>query len=220
MKSYLAPDRCGSFFALLIKIFEMASWQVFRFQIESPKIRNPHWWIDILLLDTVVRSCVAKYGREFLLWRIHRRAAEDKTGHQFSFYCYVDDAKTSEITAFVESQKAIEIIQTHGLLRGFSSDIIGEEIEAASDRNWTDPVQKTWPYFIMGVSEMLLHLLDEVRQAPTPSLIESDKSMLQRYYTDLHERVNEVWLHQGSHCFLHHLGALFAYKPIVVVTRF
>ncbi len=35
-------------------------------------------------------------------------------------------------------------------------------LEDTSDRSWSLPVQKSWPFYIMGVSEMWLNLIREV----------------------------------------------------------
>jgi hypothetical protein len=100
-----------------------------------------------------------------------------------------------------------------------TSAVTKSKIEDTSDAKWSPPVQKAWPYFIMGVSEMWLRLIQDAR-----GQIQGDKSSESLSETlDTYRQVNtkivETWRDEGRHAFLHHLNALFGYEPLVVYER-
>ncbi|WP_006786116.1 hypothetical protein [Thiorhodospira sibirica] len=87
------------------------------------------------------------------------------------------------------------------------------EIEDTSDRNWTPEMQRAWPPFIMGVSELWLGLIAEYQQDP-----ELPKDALARYQA-LSDTLDQLWRHQGGHALIHHLSAIFAYREVDIIRR-
>ena len=74
-------------------------------------------------------------------------------------------------------------------------------------------VQKTWPSFIMGASEMWLGLVDELSEQ-IPGSVDDDQ-----HYRDVQTELSSFWREQGQHPFLHHLNALFGYEEMIIINR-
>jgi hypothetical protein len=86
--------------------------------------------------------------------------------------------------------------------------------EGSGDGRWSRPLQRAWPYFIMGVSDLWLHLIDEHAgllgaQEPAASL---EATLLR--YREINEAVTATWRREGHHALLHHLNALFGYESM------
>lgn len=109
-------------------------------------------------------------------------------------------------------------LQRAGYVRDVVDTCRGKRGQAAlkvhSDPVWDERLEKTWPYFIMGVSAHWLALIDEVsrEQGEVPAALEP---MLD-HYRAVQEEVNEIWRFQGRHAYLHHLNAIFGYEPLLI----
>jgi hypothetical protein len=62
----------------------------------------------------------------------------------------------------------------------------------------------------MGASQMWLDLVS--------GLAEKERDVLQDeiLYSRVQSRLTKIWRQQGSHVWLHHLNALYAYQPILM----
>ncbi len=63
-------------------------WWYAKFRMDWPKDAEPLWHMDPLLAHRVIAPVLSRYSEEISLWRFHRRAAPDASGHQFSFIFY------------------------------------------------------------------------------------------------------------------------------------
>jgi hypothetical protein len=148
---------------------------------------------------------------------------QDQAGHQFTFLIYSSEEIAATIDceirsmAFLETLQSCRLLRAYFLERGSGSDI--HLIEGTSDKSWSPAVQKSWPYYIMGVSEMLLDLADELKQGRTAPQPSEGLTALEGFYGQLNDRIAAVWQQGGSHAFLHHFNALFGYAPIVAMPR-
>jgi len=97
-----------------------------------------------------------------------------------------------------------------------TSAIARANIEDTSDGNWSPPIKKSWPFYIMGVSEMWLNLIREVASqtswGKTPATVEAQL----RFYEQVNASIEQMWKEEGQHAFLHHLNAIFGYEPLMV----
>lgn len=198
----------------------MNRWFRYRFRIELEENGSTRWWIDILILDTVIRQVLLHHRAGINLWRVHRRSKTDETGHQFTFLVYASEEIANQINQEIQSLNFFKTLKTLKLLKDYPLD---EEsacdihlIEGTSDESWSPVVQKSWPYYIMGVSEMLLALVGGLKEGlavPKPS---DELAAIEGFYRRLNNRLSEVWQNEGRHAFLHHINALFGYHPIAV----
>jgi len=173
----------------------------------------------LLLAHKVLSPVIAQHGEQIELWRFHRRAIRDHAGHQFSFIFYSSAQIAARVFDQVRSDPFLEEMRAGGILRRDHYEDTGlvrrPHLEDTSDRRWSLPVQRTWPYYIMGVSEMWLHLVGEFVESHPP---ETKPRSLQDYlesFKKVEESMTEAWRKEGRHAYLHHLNALFGYEPLL-----
>ncbi len=181
---------------------------------------DPLWQVDLFLAHSVMAPILEKYREDITLWRFHRRASTDAVGHQFSFAFY----SSPQIAKYVFEDITSSSLLEEAKIRGFiTTEIYGDTtilthpaISDTSDSNWSTITQKAWPYFIMGVSQMWLTMIDDIiKDNPPPA--EDIKSItdLIDYYNEVNEVVNTLWRDEAQHAFLHHLNAIFGYQPML-----
>jgi hypothetical protein len=95
------------------------------------------------------------------------------------------------------------------------------QVGKTSDPAWPEAVRDSWPYFIMGVSWMLLELIGMIKQAMLEPLLEHAAPIqpVESFYSELRRRVGVVWRDHGGHALFHHVNALFGYEPVAITPR-
>lgn len=195
---------------------DASRWHYVRFRFNRNAQGEVDSYLDAMIADQVLAAQIDAFADRLDVWRFHRRWPRDATGHQFSFM-FMAPADGGE--------QLIERIAHHWLLRQLSdtghlaefrvdrpSGPGAGNIAASSDPAWPVDIQREWPHFIMGASRMWLGLVGRAAaQAP---------------HGDLHQRfirveqaLDKLWLDKGNQAMLHHLSALFGYKPVRVVRR-
>lgn len=192
-------------------------WWYVRFRLNWPEDQAPDWALDTLLADLVCASALADFGQSVELWRFHRRAARDQAGRQFSFIFYTDTVTAQAINRYINSDSLTQEL----LLRGYLKQVVFEQssrrpdLEDTSDKSWAEVVQKSWPFFIMGVSEAWLDLIERIAIEEKLSA-EQDLPVLLEGYSKVNATVDQIWRLHGKHAFLHHLNAIFGYQPLLM----
>jgi hypothetical protein len=194
-------------------------WWSARFRIYWPPEEEPLWHTDLFIAHKIVAPVLSQYQDRIRLWRFHRRAARDEAGHQFSFIFYA-----SAETAY----QAFDILRSNAFLTKMarSGRIIEEvydnpgrinkpRIKDTSDPDWPPAVQKSWPYFIMGVSQMWLNLIAETSADMTTAGPSLSLDEYEEFYKEVNAAITSLWENNGRHAFLHHLNALFGYEPLI-----
>jgi len=179
---------------------------------------EPDWHLDALLADQVCAPALAELRTHVRLWRFHRRAGRDKTGHRFSLRVYTD-AQTAEnlygrvrensVLQWLESDERVTSVTLARMHAPAPPSIAG-----SSDSAWPPEIQESWPWYIMGVSQTWLSLINQVT-AEDPFEDTSTAALLD-YYETVNERVSTLWRNHGQHVYLHHLNAVFGYAPLVI----
>ncbi|MDX1498225.1 MAG: hypothetical protein R3352_11760 [Salinisphaeraceae bacterium] len=192
-------------------------WWAARFKIYWPEGKAPDWAADHLLAHAVAKPIIQTHAESIPLWRFHRRAGPDSAGHQFSFIFYASAKTAQRVLADFEQHPVTHKMLAAGFVTRLRLNSHNypqrERVEATSDPNWTPDMQRNWPVFIMGVSQLWLGLIDEfARQSPVP---ESAAEML-AYYRKIEVQVTELWRAQGLHALFHHLSAVFGYAPLPI----
>jgi len=201
----------------------MKMWHNFCFRLNWPDNENPKWWLDIFVMDSLFREILTNYRKEIDLWRFHRRAARDDSGHQLTLFCYMSKDNSKLINDFVRNSSTLRVLNNNGNLKQYLYEEGGNNIENSSDGNWSIEIRKSWPYFIDGVSEMLLEMINLIRTGVANGLglnppLE-DRNDIERLYTKVNERLISLWQNEGSHAFFHHMNALFGYAPLLAQPR-
>jgi len=196
----------------------------FKVKWDSQANEPKPWHVDALVANEVIRPLLARCERDVELWRFHRRAAPGGDGHRFSFHFYSTPATAKTVFASLDSDQLLETLKASGVLERFDA----EERDASARGNITDDtegswpaeIQKSWPYFIMGVSKMWLELVEQVVQSMGSKPSSSSLDELKEFYERVHAEVTQVWRFYGGHAFLHHLNAVFAYQQLLITPTF
>jgi hypothetical protein len=193
-------------------------WWACRFKVFWPPDEDPDLTVDLLLAHSVVRPVLRKYESKLIYWRFHRRAAHDKTGHQFSLLFYSDPHTAAEIFGELRSSKPLNDAMEAKIVESITTDDpaspVRPRVEDYSDPSWSPTLQRNWPSFIMGVSALWLGLIDEA-MAEAPPCGADIRASLGRY-READAKVSAIWNKEGQHAFLHHLSAVFGYKPMLI----
>ena len=193
-------------------------WWSVRFRIAWPPEDSPRWSIGLLLADIIVEPALIRFHDSIKLWRFHRRAMRDDTGHQFSFIFFSDSTVALEIFKTIKDNQILEELLARELIDEVKTDDINypvrSKIEAMSDPYWSITLQKAWPAFIMGVSAMWLELINQYVEEGESRDVDMD-NLLKRY-SDIDKSVGSVWIEEGQHAFFHHLNAIFGYEPLII----
>jgi hypothetical protein len=201
------------------EIASSAGWWSARFRMYWPPEEEPFWHTDLLIAHKIVAPVLFQYKDRIRLWRFHRRAARDSAGHQLSFIFYASAETAYQVFDTLRSNALLTEMAYAGRVIEEVYDntdrITKPRIKDTSDPNWPSLIQKSWPYYIKGVSQMWLNLISGT-VADMPA---ADASLSLDEYEELYKEVNatitSLWENNGRHAFLHHLNALFGYKPLV-----
>ena len=66
----------------------------------------------------------------------------------------------------------------------------------------------------MGVSALWLGLIDDFLEVAVEEV--DDPLVLLEEYRQVDARIAEIWRQEGQHALLHHLNAIFGYKPLTI----
>ncbi|MEK6805210.1 MAG: hypothetical protein AABY95_01000 [Pseudomonadota bacterium] len=192
-------------------------WQA-AFRMPFDEKGTPRWMADLFLAHQVIAPQIKAHAGKIPLWRFHRRAAPDAAGHQFSLIFYTDKQTAQALFTEIQNSPAVTRLIAQDSLDKVVTQCWGgtcdSALEATSDRSWDAPLQRTWPYFMMGASVHWLALIEEVA-AEVPAEPDQTGDPLTRYGL-IQDKINALWNAQGQHAYLHHLNALFGYEPLQI----
>ena len=196
----------------------MCRWYSFNFNISWDAQERPKTWVDIFIIDTIVREVILQKKSEILLWRIHRRWARDVHGHELTFDCFTNEEAASEVEKTIRDSHAFEVLHERGGLVNGLKVIPGETDTRGLTykENWPESLKKAWPYYINGCCEMFLHLIDALRGGNN---VPADISEAEQYYTRVNNELVQIWQHYGSDSFFHHVSGIFGYEPLYAQPR-
>lgn len=199
-------------------------WWNVRFLVKWPQDAEPSWHVDLLLAHKIISPVLYQYKDSIILWRFHRRAIRDQLGHQFSFIFYSSAETANRIYDLIKSDACLKEMKNAGVIiedRYDATDWISKaNIEDTCDPKWSSPIKKSWPYFIMGVSQMWLNLITDISDQQTssgkrPQFLRG----IQAFYGEVDESVEKLWQKEGGHAFLHHLNAMFGYEGVIIYEK-
>ena len=190
-------------------------WHAVRFRLPRDEKGRAVWAMDLLLAHQIVAPLLQQYQQDIPLWRFHRRAGRDSTGHQFSWIFYADAQTAQDLFAAVNGSPLLLQAQNNlrEVLHQAQAYPNASLISATSDQRWAEPIQQNWPYYMTGVSQMWLGIIDQLSREQTLPTTASFDDLL-AHYRLVEKSVNQLWREQGQHAFLHHLNASFGYEPL------
>lgn len=201
-----------------------SGWWSVHLHFNWPEDSSPAMHLDLLSAREIFAPLIEAHCSELPLWRFHRRAARDKAGHRLRFLFYALPETAREINTALMAHPLLGDLHAAGVLERVVIDDPEAppqtNLAATSDPNWSPAMQASWPYFIMGVSQLWLGLMDGfaagVLLGPPPK----DLPELIQYYKEMDDRMTATWQQEGRHALLHHLNALFGYERLAVFMRF
>jgi hypothetical protein len=171
-----------------------------------------------MLGHSVVGPVLAEHGKKIPLWRFHRRALRDQSGHQFSFLFYSESSVAADVMRGLRQSDILQQAIEQSIVAGIRFDDPDKpgrrEIEATSDPHWSPSIQRNWPFYIMGVSSLWLGLVDDA-MAEAPAYDDDVFGLLERY-RQAGVAIDDMWRKEGQHAFIHHLSAIFGYEPLLI----
>ena len=196
-----------------------SGWWHVRFHMNWPADTEPVWHMDLYLAHQVILPLLKEKKKDISLWRFHRRSKRDGEGRRFTFWFYATPATAQEIFDLIRLDPIVIKCMSAGIIDEVKYDspaqISRPNIEDTSDKSWPDSIQKTWPYYIDGVSQMWLNLVaavaDQKLKDNRPTTIEETK----QFYSQVNKDITGLWQKRGRHAFLHHLNAVFGYEPLI-----
>ena len=194
-----------------------SAWHSCRATLAWPEGTAPDFSLDVLLAYAVYRPVLAQHGEQLAFWRFHRRAARDEAGHRFSFIFRSDGVTAGRIERAIRDNVHLQWALHDGLIETLDcadgGAWSGVAMTASSDPAWPDSLQRAWPYFIQGSSQLWLELIAAEMPPLTPEI---DLASLQEAAKTAQDRVSVIWRNQGRHALLHHLNAIFGYQPVLM----
>lgn len=194
--------------------------------------------IHYLLSNEIFWPVLEKFWNLIPLWRFHRQYMSEDDGlrlnpsenaiHQFKFKFYTTKRIFTKMKSIITRDLTI-LIKDKGLIQRFqiekSSDS-GERIGSDRDTAWDYNIKQTWPYFAHGMSVAWLILvrktLDNLLDGGFKDKGWLDSCSLEEkliMYSNVGREIGSLWKMNMGHAFLHHLGALFGYKKIMLTVQ-
>ena len=193
------------------------AWSSAAFRFAALPSGGPDWRLDHVIAGEVVAPLIARHGAYLQHWRVHRRAAPDAAGHQFTLFMYTSPAHALTVFDELGREPVIEALAREGHLRQLVLLEGGPDgrpgVADTSDPNWSPELARSWPRFIQGVSDAWIALVLE--HTPPPKVEEALDDTIARYGVAA-EAVASVWRDEGTHAYLHHISAVFGYSPLLV----
>lgn len=194
-------------------------WWRCNFKIFWPANARPDLVIDLFLAHAVVSPVLGQHINDIPYWRFHRRAARDQAGHQFSLLFYSKPEVASAIFAEIHKSEMLERAIETKLVEKVITDNPDHPhlfaIESTSDTHWSLNLQQNWPSYIMGVSSLWLGLINDSFQG-SPEEFADTYELLEKY-RQIDKKIDKIWKTEGQHALLHHLSAVFGYKPLIII---
>lgn len=194
---------------------EAPGWWTASFFMDWPQDTPPRFYVDALIAHRLVQPELNRFHASITLWRIHRRAARDETGHRFRFMFYAPVRVAATVFRDLQSHPLVADLKQAGVLKELEVDDLHmplrTDIGDTGDKAWSPDLNQSWPYFAMGACQTWLALID--RYAPNSDAVRTVPELLQEYER-VDQRVTNTWQAEGGHAFLHHLNAIFGYQPL------
>jgi hypothetical protein len=199
-----------------VKRSDPTGWWQIRFIVAHEKNQDPPWYVDALLAGEVWLPLLQQFKGEIKLWRVHRVGDTESGGHQcnFNFYCprktaghIYQAAKTASIVKQLKKTKIVLLVKCKDRRK------LNPRIEATSAPEWHPYVKKAWPNYGMGLSEMWLNLIEQLKKDTAVSKEEYVDTLLQKYQ-QIHENVIILWQTQGCHFLMHMAQSILGWEMV------
>ena len=114
-------------------------WQV-GFHRDMEENEDPAWHMDSLIAYEVIKPVLDTHEQQIIVWRFHRRAALDKSGHKFSFIFYSKRSVGASIYELLRESQFVQTLQNENYIDRLSFADLNSaarlSIQDTSDKNW------------------------------------------------------------------------------------
>ena len=197
---------------------DSAAWRNCHFRIAWPEGAAPRWGVDLLVAHKILGPILSRQANEIYRWRFHRRSNRDEAGHQFSFVYYAGSAEAQTIISAIQQSQWRQRLLENEVLESAACETADnmsrQDIGDGSDENWSESMQRHWPAYIMGVSNLWLGLIDDAIVSLQPDEHDLDKTL--QAYDEAGRIVSLIWRNESQHALLHHLNAVFGYEEMLI----
>jgi len=180
--------------------------------------RDVDWWIDLFIIDMIIRPLVKK--EKFDEWRLHRRWAQDESGHICSLLVKCSPGMAKKLVRAIEQSKYFKILKkSKTFFRDF--DCL---IQPPNADEFPDEITACWPIFMQGVSTFFLAYIEELHKKLKDQKVEKPTTAstlvgYRSYYKEMNGYLGSHWHWYGCHAFFHHINAIFGYEHLQVQFR-
>ena len=96
-------------------------WWKAAFFVTWPEDEDPLWHVDLLIAHRVIWPVLRQFDHHMVVWRFHRRAVRDKTGHQFSFIFYCSAPTAQKVFDAIRADHDLRAMRdrVEGILQKF-----------------------------------------------------------------------------------------------------
>lgn len=199
---------------------EELNWWTAAIKWNWPEGEKAAWHLDTLFAHKVIFPILNSESEAIHLWRVHRRANRDSSGHRFRFLFYSSQANAEKIFQLIAQNSLLQDLQSANKVTKVTFDDLNTLshplLEDTSDPKWSPVMQKTWPFFIMGVCEMWINMIDlKVASHHSEYQLDNIEDTI-KFYADIDKVVQNHMRTEGGHALLHHLSAIFGYTEIII----
>jgi len=199
----------------------MNKWYGFNFNISWDKKQEQKTWVDIFIIDTIVRDVIFQNKSEIIFCRIHRRWAMDEHGHELTFDCFTNEETAKAIEELINKSNYFEMLRKGGLLtKDKKLEKVPKDTDSitsiTNDTGWPEQLKEPWLCYINGCCDMFLRLIKNIKGGKN---VPTDIQNAEQFYTKVNSELTIIWQYHGSHAFFHHLNAIFGYVPLLVKPR-
>jgi hypothetical protein len=197
----------------------MCKWYEFNFGVSWDRKQEPKTWVDIFIIDTIIREVIYQKKSEIVLWSVHRRWFNDQHGHELTFNCFINDKTANEIEKSIKSNNTFKILQNNSLFVNDLKAVLkgADNRSLTNGENWPDELKEAWPQYINGCCRMILLLIEKIKSGRN---IPTDIQSAEQFYSRINNELIGMWQRFGGVAFFHHLTAIFGYSPLLIRPQF
>ena len=186
---------------------------------EYVAIHHPDSPLHPLIANEILRPIIESMEGDVTLWRFSRMSEPQEKTHQFAFNFYGPQTLCSEVLRNVYADETYkEMKESDYLELGGNEDIavirLGPDIKDISDQGWPDEVREAWPFFIQGVSQSWLKMVEMSANMLRETLPCGTLEEKENFYNHVKRVMTERWMRFGWASMLNHLNAMFGHKYI------
>jgi hypothetical protein len=182
-------------------------------------MHHPDSPLHLLIANEILGPIMESIEKDMLVWRFHRMSDPQERVHHFAFNFYGPQRLCAEILAPLYADETYKKMKESDYLElGGNEDVaivrMGPNIKDVSDQGWPDEVREGWPYFIQGVSQAWLKMIEVSANKLKETTPHDSFEEKVNFYNHVKRLITERWIRFGWASMLNHLNAIFGHKYV------